>query len=67
MSSASLDAWLRASNTNQPKTRVMIRYSRRTDTACVLPQLDRPPKLQVNTTATNSEAVQSFLNTTTRS
>jgi hypothetical protein len=31
MSSAFLDAWLRASSTSQPKTRIMIRYSRRTD------------------------------------
>src|SRR6266478_246238 len=32
MISASLDAWLRPSRTSQPKTRIMIRYSRRTDT-----------------------------------
>src|SRR5256885_7977735 len=32
MISASLDAWLRPSRTSQPKTRIMMRYSRRTDT-----------------------------------
>jgi hypothetical protein len=32
MISASLDAWLRASSTSQPKTRTMIRYRRRSAT-----------------------------------
>jgi hypothetical protein len=32
MISASLDAWLRPNKTSQPNTRIMNKYSRRTDT-----------------------------------
>src|SRR6266581_1881156 len=36
MISASLDAWLRPNRTSQPKTRIMIEYSRRTGISCDL-------------------------------
>jgi hypothetical protein len=42
MSSASFDGWLRASNTSQPNTQIMIRYRRRKDTDPDLAPI-RPP------------------------
>src|SRR5215468_5103074 len=61
MISASFDAWLRPSTTSQPKTRIIIRYSRRTGTSRDLAATHSTCQTQVTGPVRCFEAVQGAL------